>query len=76
MDDSDLRNRFAYHRPSGQGTVELFADLRRAYLELARVVNDVTPEGREKSLAITALEESCMWTIASIARTEPLAEGE
>ena len=29
------------------------------------------PLSRELSLALTALEESCMWAIASLARNEP-----
>lgn len=76
MNPSDLKNRFAYHRPTDSVMVEKFASLRAAFLELAQDINDVTPEGREKALAITALEESCMWAVAAIARTSPVTEGE
>lgn len=69
MDDADLVNRFAYHRPTNPHlTEQVFPGFRDACLDLARAINDVAPESREKSLAITALEESCMWTIAAIAR--------
>lgn len=38
--------------------------------ELALLVDELCPEGREKSLAITKIEESVMWANAAIARGE------
>jgi hypothetical protein len=43
-------------------------EARREYKELAHAMNDLLPESREKSLALTALEESLMWANACIAR--------
>ena len=60
MDKADLDNRFNYHRPGKQ-----HAWYCRA---LASVLNDTLPEGREKSLAMTKLEEVMFWSNASIAR--------
>ena len=43
--------------------------VRAACLELAHQLNDDLPEGREKSVAITKLEEAMFWANAAIART-------
>lgn len=69
MDAADLTNRFAYHPPSVQHTQRH---------EFARVVVRATadeldacaPDCREKSLAVTALEEALFWINAAIARHE------
>ena len=36
--------------------------------ELAYLIDDLCPKSREKSLAITKIEEAMMWANASIAR--------
>lgn len=36
--------------------------------DLAYVINATCPDGREKSLAMTKLEEAAMWANAAIAR--------
>lgn len=38
--------------------------------ELAQRINDICPDSREKSIALTKLEEVMMWANASIARNE------
>ena len=38
--------------------------------EFAYLLNDLCPDSREKSLAMTKLEECVMWANASIARNE------
>ena len=40
--------------------------LREAYLNLAEMLKELTPNSRESSLAMTRLEESSMWAIKSI----------
>lgn len=42
--------------------------LRTSAKELGHLIVDICPEGREKSLAITDLESTLMWAVASIAR--------
>ena len=38
--------------------------------ELAYLIDELCPASREKSLALTKIEESIMWANASIARNE------
>jgi len=65
----DLDKRFTFHAPS-PAQVGKYNDLRSVARFLARTINDLCPECREKSLAVTALEESVMWANAAIARNE------
>jgi hypothetical protein len=64
---SDLENRFTYHAPK-EGQPKKYEDIRATALELAKLIDELCPDSREKSLAITSLEESTMWANASIAR--------
>lgn len=67
MEPEDLKNRFTYHAPK-EGQPEKYQTLRFEVLKLALLINQFCPESREKSLAITALEESVFWANAGIAR--------
>jgi hypothetical protein len=69
MATADLDNRFVYHPPKGDQAVR-YASIRREAHELARVIDDLAPDSREKSLAITHLEDAVMWANAAIARHE------
>ena len=66
---TDLLNRFTYHAPK-EGQPKKYEAIRAKALELAELLNELCPDSREKSLAVTALEESTMWANASIARDE------
>ena len=67
MDTKDLKNRFTYHAPKGNQTT-LYQMLRQEGLALAYSIDNACPEGREKALAITKLEEAIFWANAAIAR--------
>lgn len=69
MDTEDLNNRFVYHVPK-EGQPAKYQDLRDSARALAEKINKECPDSREKSLAITKLEEAVMWANASIARNE------
>lgn len=69
MEKKDLENRFTYHPPK-EGQPERYVTLRAAAYELASVIEALCPDSREKSLAMTKLEEAVMWANASIARNE------
>lgn len=75
MEPADLRNRFTYHPPSDDETIARYANIRRSALVFAQMLNESVPDGREKSLAITHLEEVVFWANAAIARAAPLPEG-
>lgn len=67
MDDLDLVKRFTYHAPK-PGQPEAYQELLEVALGFARMINASQPDSREKSLAVTALEEVVMWANAGIAR--------
>ena len=69
MDNADLNNRFDYHPPRDEDTKELHENVRALCRTLAHRLNGLLPEGREKSLAITNLEQTMMWANAAIARS-------
>jgi hypothetical protein len=68
MDQADINNRFKYHAPKPD-QVDHYVSLRDKAKSLAEMINLYCPEGREKSLSITALEECVMWANSSIARS-------
>jgi hypothetical protein len=69
MDTTELTKRFTYRAPKNdQG--DRYVIIRTAAANFAHVINNNTPDSREKSLAITSLEEVVHWANASIARNE------
>ena len=67
MATSDLENRFTYHPPSNR-QAETYEALRAIALNYARTIDQQCPDSREKSLALTHLEQAVMWANAAIAR--------
>ena len=68
MELEDLQNRFNFHPAKDEDTQLRHGAIRAMCLNLAVNINQVVPDGREKSLAITKLEEVMMWANAGIAR--------
>lgn len=68
VDNKDIANRFTFHGASRQKNADAHAGVRTSCQLLAEVLNEVLPEGREKSLAITHLETVMFWGNAAIAR--------
>ena len=69
MDLDELENRFTYHVPK-EGQPEKYTNIRKIGLNLAQLIDGTVPDSREKSLAITKVEEAVMWANAGIARNE------
>jgi len=65
----EIENRFVYHAPK-PGQPERYEKLRECAKDMAYLVNAFCPASREKSMALTKLEEMVMWANASIARNE------
>jgi hypothetical protein len=69
MEQKDLQNRFTYHA-SDATKMAKFESIRKNMFALSMLINEYCPEGREKSLAITNLEQAQFWANAAIAREE------
>ena len=66
MTNEQIDNIFTYHAPFGTQQSR-YVTIRDAAKELAHLINDACPESREKSLAITNLQQSVQMANASIA---------
>ena len=64
----DLANRFTYHPPGDDETIQKYVTIRNNAFAFATRIDALAPDSREKSLAITHLEEAVMWANAAIAR--------
>jgi len=67
---TELETRFTYHAPKDDQPTR-YVELREEAHNLATLIVARTPESREQSLALTALEEAVFWANAAIARREP-----
>lgn len=65
----DIEAIFTSHAPFGTQT-ERYGVIRGTARSLAHVVQDNCPESREKSLALTNLQQAVMWANAAIAINE------
>ena len=65
----DIENTFTYHAPFGDQT-DRYVIIRKAAKDLAITMDRACPESREKSLALTAVQQAVMWANASIAINE------
>jgi exoribonuclease R len=68
MQTQDIENRFAFHPASTQEKRNEHGAIRTHCKELAFYLEEKLPEGREKALAITKLEETMFWANAAAAR--------
>lgn len=67
MKNAKIENNFTYHAPK-PGQPEKYEAIREKAKELAYMIDELVPPGREQSLAMTKLEECTMWANAGIAR--------
>lgn len=69
----ELKTRFEFHPATGTQP-ERYAMVRKAFLDLALLIEELAPESRERSLAWTSLEQAQFYTNAAIARRENKAD--
>lgn len=69
MNNDQIDNIFTYHAPFGTQQSR-YLQIREAAKALAHLINDACPESREKSLALTNLQQSVQMANASIAINE------
>lgn len=65
--EQDLRDRFRHHPPKTQARIDAHEGVRDRAADFAVWLNASLPECREKSLALTAIQESAMWANAAVA---------
>lgn len=64
-----VKNDFTYHAPTGDQP-KRYEKIRETAKGLAVLLVELCPDRRERSLALTKLEEAVMWANAAIARHE------
>lgn len=67
LSKDELRSRFGTKVPPSNQAAYNHARLRDEYQAFATLLNDVLPEGRAKSIALTELETAAMWSHKSMA---------
>jgi hypothetical protein len=67
MDSKTIEHNFKYHAPT-QSDIKKHQSIRDFAKSFAHLINESCIESREKSLALTKLEEVVMWANAAIAR--------
>lgn len=69
MDPQEITARFALIKaPADSPAPQAMDQIRHETEDLAHRINDLVPEGREKSAALTKLEEALFWANRGIAR--------
>lgn len=64
-----IEKAFTYHPPKADQP-ERYIKIRDKAKELAFVIDECVPDSREKSVAMTNLEQVVMWANAGISRNE------
>lgn len=67
---AQLHHNLTNHAPRGEDVIARFENVRGAAKELGEVILQECPETRERSLALTNLEQTTMWAVAAIARNQ------
>jgi hypothetical protein len=68
-----IENGMGFH-PGNAEVAPLYEILRTRFMQIATLVNETCPDGRDKSLAVTHIEDGLMRAIRAIALSQPLGE--
>ena len=69
MTNEQVQNIFTYHAPKND-QANRYEVLRMTARVMAEAIQNCSPESREKSLALTNLQQAIMWANAAIAINE------
>lgn len=69
ISDTEIANRFTYHQPIGNQS-RRYEVLRNSARALAVLIRDLCPDSRERSTALTNIQQAIMWANAAIAINE------
>lgn len=69
MTNAEIEKIFSYHTPREDQSLR-YDTIRYKAKMFAAYINEYCPDSREKSFAITKLEEAVMWANAAIARND------
>lgn len=69
QNEARFENNFKYHPPKND-QMPRYEEIRNAAKLFAQLINNLTPQSREQSLAFTAIEEAVYHANAAIARNE------
>lgn len=64
----DLTRRFTYHSPPNEDRANKHEEIRGILLSAAQDIDEIVPDGREKSLSLNSLETAMFWANAGLAR--------
>lgn len=67
ISNEELDIRFDYHPPTTE-QIPHYTEVRRRFKELAKYMRDTIPDGREKNVAFTHLEQAQFSANSAIAR--------
>lgn len=71
--DAELIRRFQFHEAKTHDRITRHAHVRQLCAHVAGYLSEIVPDGRERSIALTKLEEVMFWANAGLARA-PEAE--
>lgn len=64
---------FAYHKPSPEGLAKI-TFLREEFSAMKATIEANVEPSRERSIALTKLEELAMWTVKAVVSNDPKSE--
>ena len=65
-----MKKTYQYHKP-GEESLAKIKRLREAFSALHDLIEDLAPQSRERSVALTELETSAMWAIKAVVVNDP-----
>lgn len=68
-----MKKTYQYHKPSSDG-LEKITVLRELFSQVHDQIDTLAPASREKSVALTKLEETAMWAIKAVVCNDPESE--